>query len=283
MTMVNPSDNPSPQQSNQQRRFAGVARLYGDEGLEAFSRAHVLVAGLGGVGSWALEALARSGVGEITLMDFDHIAPSNVNRQLHATEENFGKSKVQAMAERLVSINPQIKLHLIDDFLTIDNLSEHLDQGIGNPLFVVLDATDDVKMKIALAAYCEGRRNLNELNEPVIQKMKAQKIPLILCGGAGGKLDPSRIYAADLSKTTQDPVLSKIRYALRKQYGFSSDAKKKLGITAIYSDEPRQGVASGGLACSGYGSAVTVTATFGFVATAEALKIIKANYLKLRQ
>ncbi len=283
MTMVNPSDNPSPQQSNQQRRFAGVARLYGDEGLEAFSRAHVLVAGLGGVGSWALEALARSGVGEITLMDFDHIALSNVNRQLHATEENFGKSKVQAMAERLVSINPQIKLHLIDDFLTIDNLSEHLDQGIGNPLFVVLDATDDVKMKIALAAYCEGRRNLNELNEPVIQRVKVQKIPLILCGGAGGKLDPSRIYAADLSKTTQDPVLSKIRYALRKQYGFSSDAKKKLGITAIYSDEPRQGVASGGLACSGYGSAVTVTATFGFVATAEALKIIKANYLKLRQ
>jgi tRNA A37 threonylcarbamoyladenosine dehydratase len=266
----------------QERRFGGVARLYGDDGLQAFLGAHVLVAGLGGVGSWALEALVRSGVGEITLMDFDHIAPSNVNRQLHATEENFGKSKVQAMAERLVSINPQIKLHLIDEFLTVNNLSEYLDPHIGNPLFVVLDATDDVKMKIALAAYCEGRRNSKELNEPIIQKMKAQKIPLILCGGAGGKLDPSRIQATDLSKTTQDPVLSKIRYALRKQYGFSADAKKKLGITAIYSDEPRQGVASGGLACSGYGSAVTVTATFGFVAAAEALKIIKASYLKQR-
>ena len=266
----------------QERRFGGVARLYGDDGLQAFLGAHVLVAGLGGVGSWALEALVRSGVGEITLMDFDHIAPSNVNRQLHATEENFGKSKVQAMAERLVSINPQIKLHLIDEFLTVNNLSEYLDPHIGNPLFVVLDATDDIKMKIALAAYCEGRRNSNELNEPVIRKMKAQKIPLILCGGAGGKLDPSRIQATDLSKTTQDPVLSKIRYALRKQYGFSADAKKKLGITAIYSDEARQGVASGGLACSGYGSAVTVTATFGFVAAAEALKIIKASYLKQR-
>ncbi len=266
----------------QERRFGGVARLYGDDGLQAFLGAHVLVAGLGGVGSWALEALVRSGVGEITLMDFDHIAPSNVNRQLHATEENFGKSKVQAMAERLVSINPQIKLHLIDEFLTVNNLSEYLDPHIGNPLFVVLDATDDVKMKIALAAYCEGRRNSKELNEPIIQKMNAQKIPLILCGGAGGKLDPSRIQATDLSKTTQDPVLSKIRYALRKQYGFSADAKKKLGITAIYSDEPRQGVASGGLACSGYGSAVTVTATFGFVAAAEALKIIKASYLKQR-
>ncbi len=266
----------------QERRFGGVARLYGDDGLQAFLGAHVLVAGLGGVGSWALEALVRSGVGEITLMDFDHIAPSNVNRQLHATQENFGKSKVQAMAERLVSINPQIKLHLIDEFLTVNNLSEYLDPHIGNPLFVVLDATDDVKMKIALAAYCEGRRNSKELNEPIIQKMNAQKIPLILCGGAGGKLDPSRIQATDLSKTTQDPVLSKIRYALRKQYGFSADAKKKLGITAIYSDEPRQGVASGGLACSGYGSAVTVTATFGFVAAAEALKIIKASYLKQR-
>jgi tRNA A37 threonylcarbamoyladenosine dehydratase len=266
----------------QERRFGGVARLYGDDGLQAFLGAHVLVAGLGGVGSWALEALVRSGVGEITLMDFDHIAPSNVNRQLHATQENFGKSKVQAMAERLVSINPQIKLHLIDEFLTVNNLSEYLGPHIGNPLFVVLDATDDVKMKIALAAYCEGRRNSKELNEPIIQKMKAQKIPLILCGGAGGKLDPSRIQATDLSKTTQDPVLSKIRYALRKQYGFSADAKKKLGITAIYSDEPRQGVASGGLACSGYGSAVTVTATFGFVAAAEALKIIKASYLKQR-
>ena len=293
--MVNPSENSSPQQANQQRRFAGVARLYGDEGLEAFSRAHVLVAGLGGVGSWALEALVRSGVGEITLMDFDHIAPSNVNRQLHATEENFGKSKVQAMAERLISINPELKLHLVDDFLTIDNLSEHLNQGIGNPLFIVLDATDDVKMKIALAAYCEGRgeaqgetkgevrKALDESKISETQRVKVQKIPLILCGGAGGKLDPSRIHAADLSKTTQDPVLSKIRYALRKQYGFSSDAKKKLGITAIYSDEPRQGVASGGLACSGYGSAVTVTATFGFVAAAEVLKTIKANYLKLRQ
>jgi tRNA A37 threonylcarbamoyladenosine dehydratase len=247
---------------NQNRRFGGVARLYGEEGLEAFEKAHVLVAGLGGVGSWAAEALARSAIAEITLVDFDHIAESNVNRQLHAVEGSFGKSKVDAMAERLISINPDLRINIIDDFLTPDNLSKILGEHAANPLFAILDATDDVKMKIALANYCK------------------KNIALIICGGAGGKLDPSRIKACDLSKTTQDPLLSKIRYTLRKEYGFTSDPKKKLGLTAIFSDEARQGVASGGLACSGYGSGVTVTASFGFIAAAEVLKIIQQRYLK---
>jgi tRNA A37 threonylcarbamoyladenosine dehydratase len=271
------------QDINQNRRFAGVARLYGESGLQAFEKAHVLVAGLGGVGSWAVEALARSGIGELTLMDFDHIAVSNVNRQLHAIEDNFGKSKSEAMAERVKQINPQIKLNIIDEFLTPDNLDAHLRKNAENPYFAVLDATDDVKMKIALAAYCEGRDELGrarvaEQKEQEVTKQTGKKsliIPLIICGGAGGKLDPSRIKAADLAKTTQDPVLSKIRYSLRKEYGFSSDPKKKLGVTAIYSDEPRQGVASGGLSCAGYGSAVTVTATFGFIAAAEVLTLLQ--------
>ena len=274
--------------TNQNRRFAGVARLYGESGLQAFEKAHVLVAGLGGVGSWAVEALARSGIGELTLMDFDHIAVSNVNRQLHAVEENFGKSKSEAMAERVRQINPNIKLNVIDEFLTPENLDAHLHKNAENPYFVVLDATDDVKMKIALVAYCEGRDELGrarvaQQKEQEITKLSAKKsitIPLIICGGAGGKLDPSRIKSADLAKATQDPVLSKIRYTLRKEYGFSSDPKKKLGITAIYSDEPRQGVASGGLSCAGYGSAVTVTATFGFVAAAEVLKLLQKQQLK---
>jgi tRNA threonylcarbamoyladenosine dehydratase len=250
---------------NQSRRFAGVARLYGDEGLSAFENAHVLVVGLGGVGSWAAEALARSAVGELTIMDFDHIAPSNVNRQLHALEGEFGKSKVRAMSDRLLAINPDLKIHAVDDFLTLENMDEHILEHAKNPLFAILDATDDVKMKTALAGKC--RKN----------------IPLVICGGAGGKLDPSRIHAEDLSKTTQDPLLSKIRYNLRKEHGFNSDPKKKFGITAIYSDEPRQGVATGGLACSGYGSAVTVTASFGFIAAAEVLKLLKAKYLKLQK
>lgn len=271
------------QDTNQNRRFAGVARLYGETGLQAFEKAHVLIAGLGGVGSWAVEALARSGIGELTLMDFDHIAVSNVNRQLHAIEDNFGKSKSEAMAERVRQINPLIKLNIIDEFLSQDNLDAHLRKNAENPYFAVLDATDDVKMKIALAAYCEGRdelgrARLSEQKEQERTKQSNKKsltIPLIICGGAGGKLDPSRIKAADLAKTTQDPVLSKIRYSLRKEYGFSNDPKKKLGVTAIYSDEPRQGVASGGLSCAGYGSAVTVTATFGFVAAAEVLKLLQ--------
>jgi tRNA A37 threonylcarbamoyladenosine dehydratase len=269
------------QDKNQNRRFAGVARLYSEPGLQVFEKAHVLVAGLGGVGSWAVEALARSGIGELTLMDFDHIALSNVNRQLHAIEDNFGKSKSEAMAERARQINPSIKLNVIDEFLTPDNLDAHLHKNAENPYFVVLDATDDVKMKIALAAYCEARDEIGRARNVEQSNQKSATIALVICGGAGGKLDPSRIKAADLAKTTQDPVLSKIRYALRKEYGFSSDPKKKLGITAIYSDEPRQGVASGGLSCAGYGSAVTVTATFGFVAAAEVLKLLQKQRLKL--
>ena len=268
------------QDTNQNRRFAGVARLYGEPGLQVFEKAHVLVAGLGGVGSWAVEALARSGIGELTLMDFDHIALSNVNRQLHAIEDNFGKSKSEAMAERVKQINPNIKLNVIDEFLTPDNLDAHLHKNAENRYFVVLDATDDVKMKIALAAYCEARDEIGRARNVEQSDRKSSTITLVICGGAGGKLDPSRIKAADLAKTTQDPVLSKVRYALRKEYGFSSDPKKKLGITAIYSDEPRQGVASGGLSCAGYGSAVTVTATFGFVAAAEVLKLLQKQQLK---
>ena len=168
-----------------------------------------------------------------------------------------------------MAINPSIKINDIDDFLSPDNLDEHLHKNAGNPLFVVLDATDDVKMKIELTAYCKKNKTNHK-----------EGIPLVICGGAGGKLDTSRIVAADLAKTTQDPLLSKIRYSLRKLHGFSNDPKKKLGVMAIYSDEPRQGVATGGLACSGYGSAVTVTATFGFIAAAEVLKLLKAKYLK---
>ena len=246
--------------TNQNRRFGGVARLYGEAGYEAFRDSHVLVAGLGGVGSWAAEALVRSAIGELTLVDFDHIAPSNVNRQLHALEGEFGKSKVDSMTQRLKAINPDLKIHAIDDFLTAENLSQIL--SIRSDSFVVLDATDDVKMKIALAGFCH------------------KHIPLVMCGAAGGKLDPTRVIAGDLSKTTQDPLLSKIRYALRKSHGFPADPKKRFGITAIYSDEPRQGTSTGGLACSGYGSAVTVTAAFGFSAAACVLDLIQKSAAK---
>lgn len=250
---------------NQNRRFGGVARLYGQEGLEAFARSHVMVVGLGGVGSWAAEALARTGVGHLTLVDFDHIAESNVNRQLHALEHDFGQSKIVAMQERLLAINPHLKITLIDDFLSPENLATHLEPHRDDPLFVVLDAMDDVKTKIALTAYCH------------------KKIALVLSGGAGGKLDPTRVKVDDLTKTTQDPMLSKVRYALRKQHGFPVDPKKKFAVLTVYSDEPMQGRGEpvrGGLACAGYGSAVTVTSTFGMAAAATTLKLLKKAYQK---
>jgi len=239
------------------RRFAGVARLYGEDAFAAFSRATVVVIGLGGVGSWAAEALARSAVGHLVLVDFDHIALSNVNRQLHAIEENFGRAKVQAMAERLRGINPEITITVHDTFAKPDNLAQIIMEDA-----FVLDACDDVSAKVALASFC-----------------RSHEIPMVMCGGAGGKIDPTRIQIADLSKTTQDPLLAKIRAQLRKNHSFCRDLKRPMGILAVYSSEARRGLSSGGLECSGYGSGVTVTAGFGLIAASACLAQI-ANYKK---
>lgn len=250
--MANERVNEQEKANQPARRFAGVARLYGEDAYLKFTQATVVVVGLGGVGSWAAEALARSAIGHLVLIDFDHIAPSNINRQLHAMEGEFGKAKVSAMAERIRKINPDIQLTLHDSFLAASNLAELIPQGAH-----VLDACDDVPAKVALAAYC-----------------KQSQIALVICGGAGGKVNPSAVSATDLSKTVQDSLLAKIRAELRKNHSFSRDLKQPMGIRAVYSQEPKLGQGSGGLACSGYGSAVSVTATFGFVAAAEILALI---------
>ena len=239
--------------AQEERRLGGVARLYGAQSMEVFESSHVVVVGLGGVGSWAAEALARSAIGTLTLIDFDHIGLSNTNRQLHALEGEYGKSKVVAMAERIAAINPQIVIHQIDDFLTPDNIDELLPQDAA-----VLDATDALLSKVALAVWA-----------------KKHGARLVMSGAAGGKMDPTSIKVDDLSRTTQDPLLSKIRAKLRKEYGFEKDPKKRMRVRAVYSEEPRNGVAQGGLACSGYGSAVTVTASFGFAAAAEILNLLR--------
>jgi len=236
----------------QERAFGGVARIYGSDTLRYFEQAHVMVVGLGGVGSWAAEALARTGVGQMTLIDFDHIAPSNINRQLHALTSTCGQAKTQAMQERLLQINPQIKLRLIDDFLKPENFESYLVSDLPGPLYI-LDASDDVRMKIALIAYTR------------------KKIPLVVRGAAGGKVDPTRIRRADLAQSSQDPVLSKIRYTLRRQFSYPKEIHKKMGVRVIYSDEPTQGKGGQGLACSSYGSAMTVTATMGLAAASEVL------------
>ena len=237
------------------RRFGGVSRLYGQELRERFGQATVVVAGLGGVGSWAAEALARTGIGHLVLIDLDHVAESNTNRQLHALEGEYGKAKVQAMSERIRQINPEITLTSYDEFLEPDNLD-----GLIPVNAFVLDATDSVQTKIALAVWA-----------------RKDDRALVMCGAAGGKSDPTSVRCDDLSKTEQDALLAKVRQGLRQDHGFSRNLKRKIGIRAIYSHEPRAGASGGGLACSGYGSTVMVTAACGLAAAAEILNLIAAQ------
>ncbi len=249
------------------RRFSGVRRLYGDTGLNKLQSAHIIVIGIGGVGSWAAEALARNAIGEITLIDLDNIAESNVNRQIHALDGNFGKAKVSAMHERIKQINPACQVHEVEDFITPANLAVLL-----KPCDLVLDCTDDAKAKIALAHFC-----------------KVNKIPLIMSGSAGGRLDPTRIQLSDMASVTGDKLLAKVRNQLRRDHDFpkASNSKKsaKFGLMCAYSDEPvikpdvvceTDETSLTGLNCAGYGSSVSITATFGFVLAQQAISQIVA-------
>ncbi|MBN9422912.1 MAG: tRNA cyclic N6-threonylcarbamoyladenosine(37) synthase TcdA [Candidatus Accumulibacter sp. 66-26] len=251
----------APVSADLERRFGGIARLYGSAALERFRNAHVCVVGIGGVGSWAAEALARSAVGRLTLIDLDMIAESNVNRQIHALGDEFGKAKVTAMAERIRAINPACAVDEIEDFVTPDNL----DATLGRSFDYVIDAIDQVRTKAAMIAWC-----------------RRHGVPLITAGGAGGQIDPTRIAVDDLARTIQDPLLSKVRALLRKEYGFTRDPKKKFGVPAVFSSEPLRYPDSGaacdlpatpaGLNCAGFGSSVCITAPFGLFAAGEALK-----------
>ncbi|WP_286942457.1 tRNA threonylcarbamoyladenosine dehydratase, partial [Acinetobacter sp. UBA6526] len=176
------------------RRFAGVAKIYGEDSFAHYEKSHVMVIGIGGVGSWAVESLARTGIGELTLVDMDVVAASNINRQLPAMTSTLGQEKIEVMAERCRQINPRIKVNVIDDYLTPDNVKDILNVVPD----IILDCIDDVKAKLALMLHC-----------------RFNKIPLIVSGGAGGKLDPLKIRVADLSKTEQDPMLAKLRAQLR--------------------------------------------------------------------
>lgn len=241
------------------RRFGGVGRLYGETAAGAFVGARVCIIGIGGVGSWAAEALARSAVGRLTLIDLDMVAESNANRQIHALDDVWGKAKVEAMRERILAINPACEVQVVEDFVTEKNLA-----GLLAGYNLVIDAIDQARVKVAMAAWCV-----------------AASVPLVMAGGAGGKLDPVQIRIDDLARTSQDPLLAKVRAQLRKNYGFPKDPKRRFGVTAVYSTEPlRRPVACEGeagpqgLSCAGYGSGVCVTAPFGFFAAAAALRIL---------
>ena len=251
-----------PEDDEYERRFAGVEKIYGDEAFRQYEHSHVMVIGIGGVGSWAVEALARTGIGELTIIDMDVVAASNINRQLPAMSSTLGREKIEVMAERCHSINPRIKINVVDDYLTPENVKELL----ANKPDVVLDCIDDVKAKLALMLHC-----------------RFNKIPLIVSGGAGGKLDPLKIRVADLSKTEQDPMLAKLRSQLRAK-GICKKPKEKFGITCVYSiDNPFSSAdvcPSAGLRCGGYGSAVVVTSSFAMVAVSEVLKKLTVKKAK---
>jgi tRNA threonylcarbamoyladenosine dehydratase len=244
-----------------QRRFAGLERLYGLSGAAAIRASHVAVIGVGGVGSWAAEALARSGVGQITLIDFDQVAESNINRQVHADSLSVGKAKVLAMQERIALLHPDCKVNAIEEFATPDNWAQMASAGFD----AVLDCCDQQKTKTALAAWALEQQ----------KKLKKQAPLFIICGAAGGKRRAEKVEIADLSETTHDPLLSDLRYRLRKQHG--APREKKIGITCVFSKEavapPDPSCAiedasqgDGSLNCHGYGSVVSVTATFGLCA-----------------
>ncbi len=242
-----------------ERRFGGITRLYGEQVMQRFQDASICVVGIGGVGSWAVEALARSAVGALTLIDMDHVAESNMNRQLPALDKNLGRAKIQVMAQRIQQINPACKVQQIDDFLTLDNLH----QTITSKLDLVLDCMDSYRVKAALIDHC--------------RKMEIQ---LIVMGGAGGQTDPANIRCSDLSGTEQDPLLAKTRRLLRQEYGFPRDTKRKFNVPAVWSPEPVKtttscgGQKEGTLNCAGFGSSMPVTATFGMIGAAEALRRI---------
>jgi tRNA A37 threonylcarbamoyladenosine dehydratase len=252
--------------SDYERRFGGVRRLYGEAGIKKLQGSHIVVIGIGGVGSWTAEALARNAIGQITLIDLDNISESNVNRQLHAVDGAFGKAKVSAMHERILSINPHCFVIEIEDFITIENLESLLNFQCD----VIVDCIDDAQAKIALADFC-----------------KRKQLPLIMAGSAGGRLDPTRAQVADLAFVTGDRLLSKVRNQLRRDYAFpkASNTKRsaKFGIDCVYSDEQAikpesacevDSSAITGLNCAGYGSSVCVTAPFGFTAAQLAIQKI---------
>lgn len=246
------------------RRFGGLERLYGVTAAEKIRSAHVAVVGIGGVGSWAAEALARSGVGSITLVDFDHVAESNINRQIHAVQASLGQAKVDAMRQRILSFFPECQLTCVEAFAEPDNWPAILPAGVT----AVIDACDQTRAKTAMAVWARHTGT-----------------PHVMVGAAGGKRHAERVSVADVLDVTHDPLLAKVRYQLRKELR-AGGARKKLGITCVYSPEAvappdascgAQG--DGSLNCHGFGSLVTVTASFGLCAAGVILNKLSMSTL----
>jgi len=237
-----------------ERRFGGLRRLYGPQGAQHVFDAHVVVVGIGGVGSWVAEALARSGVGYLTLIDLDHISESNTNRQIHALSDTFGQAKTEAMRQRILQINSAAQVNVVDDFVTPQNWCELVAPAVAcGRTLAVIDACDQVSAKTSMAAWA-----------------LEQRVWFATVGAAGGKRLGHLVEMGDLSATTHDPLLAQLRYRLRKHHGGAREGE--MGVMCVFSREPvappdagcvLPGEADGSLNCHGYGSSVAVTATFG--------------------
>ena len=246
------------------KRFGGIQRLYGTEAQAVLKEMHIFVAGVGGVGSWVVEALARTGIGKISFIDGDTVDVSNANRQLHTLTSSFDQTKVEVMAERVRQISPDCEINAIYEYINMANMFGYLDQGYD----YVIDALDSIKFKSNMIAYC-----------------KRNKIPVIATGGAGGLNDPTMIQVADLSKTFNDPLAAKVRSRLRSEFNFSRNAKRSFGVECVFSSQQqvypkpdgsvsheKPGIHGVSLDCRfGYGSASFVTGTFGFIAASRAI------------
>ena len=254
-------------ESDYQTRFGGLGRLLSTDALQRLSKAHACVIGVGGVGSWTVEALARSGIGELTLIDLDEVCVSNVNRQIHALEGAIGRPKVQVMAERARAIAPGLKVNEAAVFYTRDNADEVLNDRFD----MVVDAIDSGQLKAHLIGTCRRRG-----------------LPIMTCGGAGGRKDASRVKVTDLGRASGDPLLAKVRRELRTHFGFPKYAGKRFGVPCVYSDEPprfpwadgrvcaqREPGSDVGLNCEeGMGTAAWVTGTIGLIAAQVAIEAI---------
>jgi tRNA threonylcarbamoyladenosine dehydratase len=249
-----------------ERRFGGLRRLYGAQGAQRIFQAHVVVVGMGGVGSWAVEALARSGVRRLTLIDLDQVSESNINRQIHAMEASLGQSKVEAMRERIAQFHPSCLVGVIDDFVTPDNWPTLLTHAMGpdvEPPAALIDACDQVRAKAVLAAWA-----------------LSSGVPFVTVGAAGGKRRAQAVDVDDLATVTHDPLLAQLRYRLRKQHGGTRSGRMQ--VACVFSREPVAppdpscaiGGVDGSLNCHGYGSVVSVTATFGLCAAGWVLNAL---------
>ena len=240
-----------------ERRFGGLRRLYGDADYERLRGARFAVVGLGGVGSWTVEALARSGVAQLTLIDFDQVAESNINRQVQAVGSTVGQSKGEALRARIADIHPGCEIRFIEEFVAEENWPALLTHEIDG----LVDACDQVRAKAVLAAWA-----------------REHKLPFVSVGAAGGKRMPQAIEVEDLALTTHDPLLASLRQRLRKFH--AAPRTGKMGVSCVFSKEAVQrpqeeGEAcdvDGTLNCAGYGSSVMVTAAFGMAAAARLVR-----------